>query len=102
VRSDAAMSAPPSSPAWLHLNRLAGILRDVHGLHTYVGLSDDGSPALEVTGRSGTATILAGSVHYWWSLGQGPIGPVEQAGLVAQEIATGCTAPPPTARRDQK
>jgi hypothetical protein len=65
VRSDAAMSAPPSSPAWLHLNRPAGILRDVHGLHTCVGLRDDGAPALEVTGDWGTATILAGSVHYW-------------------------------------
>ena len=101
MQSDAAMSAPPSSPAWLHLNRLAGILRDVHGLHTYVGLHDDGSPALEVTGRSGTATILAGSVHYWGSRGEGPIGPVAQAGLVAEKTATGCTPPPPTARRDQ-
>jgi hypothetical protein len=82
-----AASASPPSPSWVHLSRLAGILRDAHRLQASIGLADDGGPALQVTGEEGSAIVLAGSVHYWWSRGEGPIGPVAQAGLVAEKIA---------------
>lgn len=100
MQSDAAPSAPPTSPACLHLSQLADILRDAHGLQVSVGPGDDGSPALQVTGEAGTVTVLAGSVHYWWSHGEGPIGPVTQAGLVAAKIAAASKPPPASARTE--
>lgn len=94
MSGDPAVFAPPLSAAWLSLSRLAGILRDVHGLRACVIVADDGAPELYVTGEAGTATVLAGSVHYWWSGGEGPIGAVGQAGAAAEKVAAGCRRAP--------
>jgi hypothetical protein len=85
--TDSAVSEPPASTAWRSLSHLAAILQEVHGLRAAVAPGADGAPELCVTGQTGTATILAGSVHYWRSPGEGPIGPVNQAGLVARRVA---------------
>lgn len=75
------------------LNRLATLLHDRHQLIVCLHNGDNGTPVLQVRGHI-AAEVIAGSVHYWWGHGQGPIGSIGQPDVVAQQIVAYCAGMP--------
>jgi hypothetical protein len=87
---DSARAAKRTALASARLCLLAGLLRDTHQLAARLNDGDNGVPVLLVTGRIGTAEVIAGSVHFWWGRGQGPIGSLGRPEAVAKRIAICC------------
>jgi hypothetical protein len=78
-------ATPPES-----LGQLAEALRNFGRLAVSMHADSDGVPVLDVTGPAGRASVMVGSIHYWWGNGDGPIGSIDQTDLVAERIAARC------------
>lgn len=72
------------------LGQLAEALRNFRRLGVSMHADSDRVPVLDVTGPAGRASVMAGSIHYWWGNGDGPIGSLDQTDLVAERIAARC------------
>jgi hypothetical protein len=80
-------------PAEEHLGQLAETLRGFRQLTVSMQAGGNGVVALDVTGPAGRARIVAGSIHYWWGAGDGPIGPIDQADSPLSRSPRGAAQP---------
>jgi len=81
-----------------YLDQLAEALR-VYPKLTCAERADGDTPVLDVTGPGGGVAVVAGSIHFWWIDGNGPIGRIRHVDLVAERIATRCGAVAPPGER---
>jgi hypothetical protein len=87
----------PGQPDPLRL--LAAALHRQARLAVRIRADDDGFPVLDVAGPASRAAVMAGSVHYWWADGTGPIAPVSDPGRAADRVAARCASPAATQAR---